>query len=107
MAAVAFFSGGNVIWRLADGDDTVMTAAACSRYKTVIEDRIRPGTGIVAEITFGDGGDMFRRFAGCGKSIVAGAAGADNRSMVNPADMIESDRVMAVFTVAAAEYMSR
>ena len=71
MAAIAFFRCRNVIRRLAGGDNTVMTAAACSCYKAVVEDCVMPGIRTVAEITFGGGDNVFWRFAGSGKSIMA------------------------------------
>ncbi len=57
----------------------------------------------MAAITIFYGRRMISGFTCGDNTIVAGTAGADDRRVVNPADMVEGDGVMAVFTCITTE----
>ena len=71
----------------------------------MIETRTPPAYRVVACIALCAGCNMLGRFAAGLHSVVAGIACAYYRTMVNPADTVECNRIVAVFTRGCGGYM--
>jgi hypothetical protein len=90
---------------LAGGGDAVMAATAGTGDIAVVETRTPPADCIVAGIALRAGCNMLWRFAAGLHTVVAGVARAYYRTMVNPADTVECNCIVTVFTRGCSGYM--
>ena len=107
MAGIALAGGDQVCWWFARCGTAVVAAAAQGSDIAVIETCRTPGAGVVAGVTVIIGLYMAARQAVRNEPVVAGFAGADDRTVVDPADAAEADGVMAVIAYRRGQHMRR
>ena len=77
-----------------------MAGGAGLGHGRMIEACTTPRDGVMAQVTFGCSLYMARMLAGRGNAVMARTTAAYNSGMIDSADTVECDRIVAVFTLS-------